>query len=57
MKVLHILRTEPDASVKTFMETISAKEESKVTPLYNKDMDWSGLVDDILAYDKVISWW
>jgi len=57
MKVLHILRTEPDASVKTFMETISAEEESKVTPLYNKDMDWSGLVDDILAYDKVISWW
>ncbi|MEE8415854.1 MAG: hypothetical protein V3S05_06245 [Desulfobacterales bacterium] len=57
MKVLHILRTEPDESVKTFMETISAKEESKVTPLYNEDVDWSGLVDDILAYDKVISWW
>jgi len=57
MKVLHILRTEPDAFVKTFMDTISAEEESKVTPLYNKDMDWSGLVDDILAYDKVISWW
>ncbi len=57
MKVLHILRTEPDESVKTFMETISAKVESKVTPLYNGDVDWSGLVDDILAYDKVISWW
>ncbi len=57
MKVLHILRTEPDESVKTFMETISAKEESKVTPLYNEDVDWSSLADDILAYDKVISWW
>jgi|TARA_B100002003_G_scaffold228189_1_gene236324 hypothetical protein len=57
MKVLHILRTEPDESVKKFMETISAKKDSKVTPLYNKDVDWSGLVDDILTYDKVISWW
>ena len=57
MKVLHILRTEPDDSVKTFMDTISANEESKVTPLYGKDVDWPVLVDDILAYDKVISWW
>ena len=57
MKVLHILCTEPDESVKKFMETISAKKDSKVTPLYNKDVDWSGLVDDILTYDKVISWW
>ncbi len=57
MKVLHILRTEPDESVKKFMEIISAKEESKVTRLYTEDVDWSGLADDILAYDKVISWW
>jgi len=57
MKVLHILRTEPDDYVKRFMETISADEESKVTPLYVKDVDWSGLVDDILTYDKIISWW
>ncbi len=57
MKVLHILRTEPDESVKKFIEIISAKKESKVTPLYNGDVDWSGLADDILAYDKVITWW
>jgi hypothetical protein len=57
MKVLHILRTEPDDYVKKFMETISAEEETKVTALYNGDVDWSGLVDDILSYDKVISWW
>ncbi|KKL10725.1 hypothetical protein LCGC14_2552980 [marine sediment metagenome] len=57
MKVLHILRTEPDESVKKFMEIISAKEESKVTRLYTGDVDWSGLADDILAFDKVISWW
>ena len=57
MKILHILRSEPDETVKQMMATITNGDYSKATPLYVGDVDWPKLVDDILSYDKVISWW
>jgi hypothetical protein len=57
MKVLHILRTEPDDTVKKLMENLSSEAEATVTALYEKEVDWSGVVDDIFSHDKVICWW
>jgi len=57
MKTLHILRTQPDETVKKFIEALSDGEEAKQTPLYTDDVDWPQLVEDIFSYDKVISWW
>ncbi len=57
MKILHILRTEPDDTVKKFMENLSSEAEATVTALYEKEVDWSGVVDDIFSHDKVICWW
>ncbi len=57
MKVLHILRTEPDDTVEAIMEAFSVEEVVNVTALYKGDVDWSKLVDDIFSHDKIICWW
>lgn len=56
MKVLHILKSEPDETVEEFLEAFS-DQEVKIVPVFDGDVDWAALVDDIFAYDKVICWW
>lgn len=57
MKILHILRSRPDETVETFMQTVTSGDRSQVTALYEEPIDWSKLVDDIFSHDKVICWW
>ena len=56
MRILHILKTEPDATVEELVAAY-AEEEVTTVPLYEGDVDWPGLVDEIFAADKVICWW
>lgn len=55
--MLNIVRSEPDDAVKNFIETFSGSAEDKVIALYEGDVDWAGVVDDIFAHDNVICWW
>ncbi len=57
MKVLNIIRTEPDDTTKTFIESFSKDEGSKNVALYEGNNDWSALVDDIFSHDRIICWW
>jgi len=57
MKVLNIVRSAPDDLEKKFIETFAESKENKVITLYEGDVDWSALVDDIFSYDKTICWW
>ena len=57
MKILHILRTEPDETVENLIKTSTNGDQAKTAELFQGDIDWSGLVDDIFSHDKVISWW
>ena len=57
MKVLNIVRSAPDDLEKRFIETFSEGEENKVITLYEGDVDWSALVDDIFSYDKTLCRW
>jgi hypothetical protein len=57
MKILYILRSRPDVTVEKFMKTVTNGDQADVTALYQEDMDWSKLVDDIFTHDKIISWW
>ena len=57
MRVLNIIRTEPDDTTKTFVGDFSKDEGSKNVVLYEGNTDWSALVDDIFSHDKVICWW
>ena len=56
MKVLHILKSKPSVTVQEFMEAFS-EEEVKTVPLFEGEVDWAALVDDIFEHDKVICWW
>jgi hypothetical protein len=57
MKILHILRTDPDETVESLIKISTNGDQAKTAELYKSDIDWSRLVDDIFSYDKVISWW
>lgn len=57
MKVLNILRSEPDETVEKLGEAVSKDNPSSVTMLYGDDVDWENLVDEIFLHDKVICWW
>lgn len=55
MKVLYILKGEPDETVKKLIDAHSKSNKVEVVVLA-KGISYDGLVDDIFNYDKVISW-
>jgi hypothetical protein len=59
MKILHILKTEPDNNTKTLMSTFNKSEggESMEFKLYDEQADYEELIDLIFEHDKIISWW
>ena len=57
MRTLHILKSEPDNTWERIIEHLTEKEEATVQPLFQGNVDWERLVDDIFAHDKVICWW
>lgn len=56
MKVLHILKSRPDENIEELLASFSEQDEKKIL-LYQPDVDWETLVDDIFSSDKVICWW
>jgi len=57
VKILHILRSEPDEMVRMFIREISQGEDSVEIPLYRGEVDYDRVVEDIFDSDRVISWW
>lgn len=57
MKVLHILRSEPDETVEKLTTSMDMDDTTSVVMLYDEPVDWSALVDEIFENDKVICWW
>lgn len=57
MKILHILRSEPDDQTRQFIESMSEGDEIKEVKLYEGGVDYGELVDLIFRHDKVVSWW
>lgn len=57
MKLLHILKSEPDQNTKILIDIISEGEEITIFPLYTDDPDYEKLIDLIFEHDKIISWW
>ncbi|MCD6298475.1 MAG: hypothetical protein J7M30_15120 [Deltaproteobacteria bacterium] len=57
MKLLHILKSEPDENAKTLMDILSEGNDAYEFSLYNDQADYEKLIDAIFENDKVISWW
>ena len=56
MKVLHILKSPPDESMRELFEEISKDTVVSVVELYDKNLDWQALVNDILEHDQIVYW-
>jgi len=56
MRVLHVLKSEPDEMVESFLEAFS-EDEVETVRLYEGEVDWGKLVDDIFRHEKIICWW
>lgn len=56
MKILHILKEEPDESIKKIIEVQSRSNEVKTVELHRGNVDYAELVDLIFQHDKVICW-
>ena len=58
MKILHILKSEPDETIEQFIQKLSDEEdETTVKPLFQGNIDWHRLLDDIFSHERVICWW
>ena len=57
MKILHILRSEPDQMTRNLILQSFENAQNIEIPIYQKDVDYDKLVADIFSSDKVISWW
>ena len=57
MRVLHILKNDPDETVEKLIDGLCEDCETTVMPLFNCGVDWLRLVDDIYEHDRVICWW
>lgn len=55
MKVLYIIKQDPDETLKKFLDEHKKSNEVTVVDL-RKDKDYGRIVDLIAANDKVISW-
>ncbi|MBW1868241.1 MAG: hypothetical protein JRI73_02865 [Deltaproteobacteria bacterium] len=57
MKLLHVLKSEPDEIIKTLMESLSEGNEVQQFDLYKGEVDYDKLVEQVFEHDKVICWW
>ncbi|MBL7216883.1 MAG: hypothetical protein ISS62_04255 [Desulfobacteraceae bacterium] len=57
MKLLHVLKSEPDNVIKTLMNASSKGNDVQQFELFANDADYDKLVELIFENDKVISWW
>ncbi len=57
MKVLHVLKSEPDEITKRLMKPLSEDNEARQFEMYKGGVDYDKLVELVFEYDKVICWW
>lgn len=57
MKMLHILKSEPDDTVRGLMDILSEGNDTMTFALYEGEPDYERLVDLIFESEKVITWW
>ena len=56
MKVLHILKTAPDASTKKIIELQSMGNQVTTINLTTSGVSYDKLVADVFSHDKVFCW-
>ena len=57
MKILHILKSEPDDNTRVLIDILSQDSDAVLYPLYEEDTDYEQMLDLVFDSDQVISWW
>jgi hypothetical protein len=57
MKVLHVLKSVPDESIKTLKSAFAQSDEVQEFEMYKGDVDYDKLIELVFESDKVICWW
>ncbi|MFH1242255.1 MAG: hypothetical protein V1689_07820 [Pseudomonadota bacterium] len=57
MKILHVLKSEPDEVIKRLMEPTYEGNEVQQFELHTGDVDYDELVKQVFEHDKVVCWW
>ena len=57
MKILHILRSEPDQMTRSLILQSFEDAQNIEIPLYQENVNYDDLVENIFLSEKVISWW
>ena len=56
MKILHILRSEPDEMVRRLINELSTEEKNTEIQLYQENVNYEQLVKHIFESDRAICW-
>ena len=57
MKLLHVLKSEPDETVKKLMKPLSAHSQVQEFKLFGENIDYDKFIELVFDNDKVICWW
>lgn len=57
MDILHILRSKPDAATEKLITELSPDGGADIIKLYQREIDWEGVVEAIFGHNRVICWW
>lgn len=57
MKVLHLLRSDPNELVQQIINKNSGEESSMEVRLYQDQVDYKQIIEKIFNSDRVICWW
>lgn len=57
MKVLHVLKSEPDDTVKKLLDPWLEGNEVQQFEIYQGNVDYDRLIELVFENDKVICWW
>ena len=57
MRILHLVRSECDETAKILMQEVSTNVENNILPLFQGNVDYDQLLEEIFSSEKVISWW
>lgn len=58
MKILHIIRSQPDTAVRQLIDSVSQERGATEVPLFaNESVDYTWLVNEIFDAERVYCWW
>ncbi len=57
MKLLHVLKSEPDDTVRTLMAAVSEGNDARQFEMYQGDVDYDKLIELVFENEKTICWW